>query len=98
MSSAAEPGREVLLVAADAMVAESGPNPGSVWRHRKGGLYRVVCCAVEEETLAPTVVYHDFNVFDPNNAEMMSRTWTRPLAAFADGRFTMVADAERANA
>lgn len=27
------------------------------WRHYKGGLYDVICCAVEEATLRPVVIY-----------------------------------------
>ena len=33
------------------------PQPGELWRHHKGGLYRVVCLAVEEATGKPVVVY-----------------------------------------
>ena len=57
----------------------SVPTPGSRWRHRKGGLYRVVCVAMEEATKTPVVVYQ---------AEATGLTWTRPHAEFTDGRFS----------
>lgn len=33
------------------------PAPGSIWRHWKGGLYRVVCVAVRESDGREMVVY-----------------------------------------
>ena len=56
-----------------------GPVPGSLWVHRKGGVYRVVCTAVIEATLTAAVVY-----------EGNGLRWVRPLAEFLDGRFTRV--------
>ncbi len=55
------------------------PVPGSMWVHRKGGVYRVVCAAIIEATLTAAVVY-----------EGNGKTWVRPLAEFTDGRFTRV--------
>ncbi len=34
-----------------------GPQPGTRYRHYKGGEYEVLCCAVKEDTLEPLVVY-----------------------------------------
>lgn len=36
---------------------ESGPKPGSRWRHYKGGIYTIVCTAIDEETTSPRVIY-----------------------------------------
>jgi len=80
------------LEAAIALVAQLGPNPGSIWRHRKGGVYRVVCCAIREADLVPVVVYRSElplgEAFDKMRDWHV--TWTRPLAEFRDGRFTLV--------
>ena len=54
------------------------PVPGSIWRHRKGGTYRVHGVGREEATLAPVVVYV---------ASGSPDLWTRPLTEFLDGRF-----------
>ncbi|MEO0999849.1 MAG: DUF1653 domain-containing protein [Pseudomonadota bacterium] len=52
---------------------------GTLWQHRKGGRYRVICVALEEATRSPVVVY----------AEARGEAvYTRPLEAFLDGRFT----------
>lgn len=62
-------------------VIDAGPFPaiGSVWQHRKGGMYEVVTNARIEATLEAAVVYRDMDV---------GMTWIRPLAEFIDGRFT----------
>lgn len=36
---------------------QSGPIPNSIYRHYKGSLYQVVCCAVMESSMEPVVVY-----------------------------------------
>lgn len=84
------------LDAALALIAAKGPDAGSVWRHRKGGVYEVVCCAVRETDLVPVVVYRDERpqgaTLDRKTAHWFKPTvcWTRPLAEFTDGRFVLV--------
>lgn len=34
-----------------------GPQPGEVYSHYKGGIYTVMCRAVQEDTLEPLVIY-----------------------------------------
>lgn len=60
-------------------IETTGPAPGSRWRHRKGGLYEVVCCAIREEDLVPVVVYRPVGG---------GAAWDRLLTKFIDGRFT----------
>lgn len=48
------------------------PQPGELWRHHKGGLYRVVCLALVEATGQEVVVYAAATGEPP--------CWTRPLA------------------
>lgn len=83
------------LDAALALIARAGPDPGSVWRHRQGHVYRVVACAVREADLSPVVVYRDEypqgGLFD----RKLAVNWTRPLAEFSDGRFTLFAPAPK---
>jgi hypothetical protein len=78
-------------------VDELGVDAGSIWRHRKGGVYRVLCCAVREADLVPVVVYRD----EYPQGELFDRklaiTWVRPLTQFRDGRFTLVAGAPKGN-
>jgi hypothetical protein len=78
------------LDAAIALIGRAAPEIGSVWRHRKGGAYVIVCSAVREADLVPVVVYRDEypqgRLFD----KKLTICWTRPLAEFADGRFTLV--------
>jgi len=52
---------------------------GTQWRHKKGGIYRIICVAYREKTLEMEVVYEDTE--NPV-------TYTRPLDDFMDGRFT----------
>lgn len=84
------------LAAAIVAVAKTGPDRSGVWRHRKGGVYRVVCCAVRESDMVPVVVYQceypQGALFD----RKLAVTWVRPLAEFVDGRFTMVTPPEAA--
>lgn len=53
-----------------------------IYRHYKGGLYEVVCEALEEATLTPVIVYKSCG---PDG-----RLWTRPRDEFFDGRFQLV--------
>lgn len=55
----------------------------SLWRHRKGGVYRIVCVAFREQTMTPEVVYEDTT---------QPVTYIRPYAEFMDGRFERVAE------
>jgi hypothetical protein len=55
------------------------PKPGSLWVHRKGGKYAVLCVARVEATLEHVVVYH--------KRDRLDDVWTRPVAEFMDGRF-----------
>ena len=57
------------------------PEPGSLWRHRKGGVYRVVCVARHTETDEDLVVYLLSAASDD------ASVWVRPLVVFLDGRF-----------
>ena len=66
------------------------PEPGSIWRHRKGGTYFVVGVARVEATLEHVVVYH--------KAGQPADMWTRPVAEFMDGRFAKLDDAPKAGA
>ena len=56
--------------------------PETVWhpthRHRKGGLYRLICEGVNEADRSAVVIYDD--------AE--GTTWVRSKDEFNDGRFT----------
>jgi hypothetical protein len=54
---------------------------GSLWRHRKGGLYRYITLAIREEDEQPVVVYRDC---------LTAQVYTRLAAQFHDGRFRRV--------
>jgi hypothetical protein len=54
------------------------PRAGGWWRHRKGGVYQVVCVAYIEATMTPAVVYRSAGG---------GLCWVRPVAEFLDGRF-----------
>ena len=47
------------------------PTPGSLWRHFRGGLYRVICVAVRESDYREQVVYE--------SESMPGRVFTRDL-------------------
>lgn len=57
---------------------------GERYRHYKGGLYEIVCQAIQESDLSPVVVYRPLSG-DTHTA------WTRPLNVF----FEMVQVGER---
>lgn len=54
---------------AQARIEETGPTPGSRFRHYKGGEYEVVANALEEATLNHLVVYR----------APKGTVWTRPI-------------------
>lgn len=56
------------------------PVAGSVWRHRKGGLYVVATAVIIEATLEPAVIY-------VRRGSDGAVKWSRPLSEFMDGRF-----------
>lgn len=66
------------------MIDAQEPVAGSLWKHRKGTVYRIVCCAFLERDLTTVVVYRA--------ASDKQLTWCRPLAEFMDGRFTPFID------
>ena len=51
------------------------PAPGTLWRHFKGNLYRVVGSAIDEATLEPLVLYRP---------EGSGLTWARPLRVWGE--------------
>jgi hypothetical protein len=58
---------------------------GSLWKHRKGGFYKVLAVGRIEADLAPVVVYQ---------SQKDWLVWVRPLAEFEDGRFEEIPDNE----
>lgn len=48
----------------------SAPQPGSRWRHYKGGEYEVLTCSIKEDTLEPLVTYKSL---------LRGYIWTRTL-------------------
>jgi hypothetical protein len=63
------------LVESAQSVALTGPDPGSMWRHYKGRIYRVITCAVIERTMEVVVVYQ---------SEGDGTMWVRPLSEWED--------------
>ena len=57
---------------------------GERYRHYKGGLYEIICQAIQESALSPVVVYRPLSG-DTHTA------WTRPMSVF----FEMVQVGER---
>lgn len=58
--------------------------PGQVYRHKKGNLYRIVAIAHHSETLEQLVIYEA--LYGDH------KIWARPLAMFLDqGRYTLQA-------
>jgi hypothetical protein len=47
-------------------------------RHKKGGLYRLVCYGTDEATRTPVAIYDD----------SIGTVWVRNAAEFDDGRFS----------
>lgn len=73
-----------------------GVNPGDLYRHYKGRLYRIIAIALHEASLSPQVVYQDV---------VTGAAWTRDLSNFLSlvhsyngntlvARFTLVTDNE----
>lgn len=50
-------------------------------RHRKGGLYRVLCRGILEADRSDVVIYDDAD----------GQVWVRPVDEFEDGRFVKIA-------
>ncbi len=62
-------------------MTENTPALLTLWRHRKGGVYRVLHLALRESDLSSFVAYQDAH--DPG-----APIWLRPTAEFLDGRFS----------
>lgn len=56
----------------------TAPTPGSLWKHFKGNIYRVVTIAKHSETLEPMVVYKE------EKAQDDAHVWVRPLAMWQE--------------
>ena len=54
---------------------------GGLYRHYKGGIYKVLHIATHTESSDELVIYQDEN---------KERTWARPKTMFMDGRFQLV--------
>lgn len=52
----------------------NAPDPGTIWRHYRGGWYQVVGIGRHSETLEPMVAY-----VRTNDAEKPRTQWYRPL-------------------
>lgn len=57
-----------------------------LWKHKKGGLYRIEGFVVIEKGLVPAVAYRSVENDGP--------TFIRPCAEFFDGRFRSTFDTE----
>lgn len=64
-------------------IESRGKFPGPATRFCTGGLYEIVCTALEEATLRPVIVYC---------ARNGGQVWTRPTEEFCDGRFVLCSD------
>lgn len=53
---------------------------GSLWKHRKGGIYRIVGHAMIEANMTPAIIYESLS----GDAGL----WVRPGDEFLDGRFS----------
>ena len=51
-------------------------------KHKKGGLYRLLCTGVNEADMVQVAIYDDVE----------GTIWVRPLDAFNDGRFAQITD------
>lgn len=61
---------------------------GTVWQHRKGGTYTVVCIAQGCEKNGLGIEGHDMVVYQANDVER--RLYVRAKHEFLDGRFTLI--------
>lgn len=59
--------------AAQAALDRCSIKAGDIYRHYKGGLYSIVCTAIDEATLEPMVIYR---------SNSKGTTWARTLAVF----------------
>lgn len=50
-------------------------HPGDLYQHYKGGLYEIICAAINEADLSPIVVYRPLQ---GNTVQ----AWSRPLTVF----------------
>lgn len=68
--------------------------PGTLWRHRKGGTYRVVGVAAARSSVsAPAIEGMSMVIYTSGSGgHRDSALWARPLDEFLDGRFTRVGD------
>ncbi len=57
------------------------PKAEQIYRHYKGGIYRVICMAVLERDVSDIVIYQ--------RVGSETGPWARPLAEFMD-KFTLV--------
>lgn len=57
------------------------PEPGSEWRYHNGGLFQIVCCAVNTKTGDIDVVYHMYSSNDTLKFYKPT-VFVRPLSEF----------------
>lgn len=81
------------MMAARGMTVKE-PEPGELWRHQNGTIYRVVCLAVNEATHDVMVVYEE----SVNAPSAGVAAWVRTLDSWMTPknnlpRFTLVATA-----
>lgn len=78
-------------------IARSGPEPGSVWRHKTSArVYRVVSCAIEPTTNDAAVILHDEYPQGKTFDRTLPVWWSWPLEDFEKGCFAMTAPAAKA--
>lgn len=75
----------------------TAPKHGSIWQHRKGGVYMVLVECTIEATDTPAVAYKSLT------SNGRDDVWIRPLSEFMDGRFkpldlSIIALADKAQA
>jgi len=68
---------------------------GTVWQHRKGGVYTVVGIAKGCEKNKLGIEGHDMVVYQSNDLER--RWYVRAKHEFLDGRFTLVEEQKEAD-
>ncbi len=70
--------------------------PGQMYKHYKGGLYKIVDCGIHTETKEEMVVYKSLNTSDNSSSATL---WIRPRNMFEEsvdlngravGRFTAI--------
>lgn len=69
--------------ARQALTDSPGDNlPETIYRHRKGGMYRIIARGFLERDLTPVVIYQSLD---------NDKYWVRPAMEFDDGRFEALA-------